>query len=313
MSLLLGALTIGVLLALLGLSVFISFRVFNFPDLTCEGSFTLGAAVAAILIIGGSSPLTATLAAVLTGTVAGTVTGITHTRFKINDLLAGILVMTALYSINLRVMGGSNLSLSNSHTFATAASGLGGSLADGAESLMVWGWKVPVHDLSILLAAILIVGLLVAVLLAFFGTHIGLAMRATGDNSQMIRALGVNDGSMKTLGLALSNAVAALSGALLAQYQGFADVQMGIGMIVTGLASVILGEALTGSRRLSHLVIGTILGSILFRLLVAVALRMGLEPNDLKLITAAFVLIALVSPALIVKLRRKPSSGAAHA
>jgi putative ABC transport system permease protein len=265
------------------------------------------------MLIGGSSPLTATLAAVLAGAVAGTVTGITHTRFKINDLLAGILVMTALYSINLRVMGGSNLSLSNAHTFATAANHLGGALAGGAESLMVWGWKVPVHDLSILLAAILIVGLLVAVLLAFFGTHLGLAMRATGDNSQMIRALGVNDGSMKTLGLALSNAVAALAGALLAQYQGFADVQMGIGMIVTGLASVILGEALTGSRRLSHLVIGTILGSVLFRLLVAVALRMGLEPNDLKLITAAFVLIALVSPALIVKLRRKPSSGAAHA
>jgi len=214
MSLLLGALTIGVLLALLGLSVFISFRVFNFPDLTCEGSFTLGAAVAAMLIIGGSSPLTATLAAVLAGAVAGSATGITHTRFKINDLLAGILVMTALYSINLRVMGGSNLSLSNSHTFATEASALGSSLAGGAEALLVFGWKVPVHDLSILLASIVIVALLVMALLAFFGTHIGLAMRATGDNSQMIRALGVNDGSMKTLGLALSNAVAALSGAI---------------------------------------------------------------------------------------------------
>ncbi len=312
MSLLLGALTIGVLLSLLGISVFISFRVFNFPDLTCEGSFTLGAAVAAMLIIGGSSPLTATLAAVLAGALAGTATGITHTRFKINDLLAGILVMTALYSINLRVMSGSNLSLSNSHTFPNAAAQLGLRLA-GAESLMLLGWKVPVHDLSILLASVVMVALLVLVLLAFFGTHIGLAMRATGDNSQMIRALGVNDGSMKTLGLALSNAVAALSGALLAQYQGFADVQMGIGMIVTGLASVILGEALTGSRRLAHLVIGTLLGSVLFRLLVAVALRMGLEPNDLKLITAAFVLIALVSPTVIGKLRTQRATGASHA
>jgi putative ABC transport system permease protein len=313
MSLLLGALTIGVLLSLLGISVFISFRVFNFPDLTCEGSFTLGAAVAAMLIIGGSSPLTATLAAVLAGALAGTVTGITHTRFKINDLLAGILVMTALYSINLRVMGGSNLSLSNSHTFPNAAAHLGLTLAGGADSVLLLGWKVPVHDLSILLASVLMVALLVLVLLAFFGTHIGLAMRATGDNSQMIRALGVNDGSMKTLGLALSNAVAALSGALLAQYQGFADVQMGIGMIVTGLASVILGEALTGSRRLSHLVIGTLLGSMLFRLLVAVALRMGLEPNDLKLITAAFVLIALVSPTVIGKLRGPRATGVGHA
>jgi putative ABC transport system permease protein len=148
MSLLLGALTIGVLLSLLGISVFISFRVFNFPDLTCEGSFTLGAAVAAIMLIGGSSPLTATLAAVLTGAVAGTVTGITHTRFKINDLLAGILVMTALYSINLRVMGGSNLSLSNAHTFATAANHLGGALAGGAHP-----FAAPSHGTSMAAAA----------------------------------------------------------------------------------------------------------------------------------------------------------------
>ena len=313
MSLLLGALTIGLLLSLLGLSVFISFRVFNFPDLTCEGSFTLGAAVAAVLILGGSNPLTATLAAVLAGGIAGAVTGIAHTRFKINDLLSGILVMTALYSVNLRVMGGSNLSLSNSPTFASEASQLGQILWEGAEFWPVFGWNVPVHDLSILLATVGMVGLVVALLLAFFGTHVGLAMRATGDNSQMIRALGVNDGTTKTLGLALSNAVAALSGALLAQNQGFADVQMGIGMLVTGLASVILGEALTGSRRLSHFIIGAILGSVLFRMLVAVALRMGLEPNDLKLITAAFVLLALVSPALIVKLRRQRAVGTSHA
>ena len=313
MSLVLSALTIGIILSLLALGVLISFRIFTFPDMTAEGTVTLGAAVSAALIVHGYNPAVATAIAVLAGAAAGAVTGILHTRFKINGLLSGILVMTALYSINLRVMGGSNLSLSNSHTFPNAAAQLGLTLAGGAESVLVLGWKVPVHDLSILLASVLMVALLVLVLLAFFGTHIGLAMRATGDNSQMIRALGVHDGSMKTLGLALSNAVAALSGALLAQYQGFADVQMGIGMIVTGLASVILGEALTGSRRLSHLVIGTLLGSMLFRLLVAVALRMGLEPNDLKLITAAFVLIALVSPTVIGKLRSSRATGASHA
>ncbi len=313
MSLLIGAVTIGVLLSLLGLGVFISFRVFQFPDLTCEGSFTLGAAVATVLIVRGSNPLAATLIAMLAGTVAGAITGVIHTRFKVNDLLAGILVMTALYSVNLRVMGGSNIPLSTSHTFASAASEFGLLLSSGAETLPWLGWKVPVHDLSIMLAAIAIAVITAVALFMFFNTHFGLAMQATGDNSQMIRALGVNDDIMKTLGLALSNAVAALSGAMVAQYQGFADVQMGIGMLVSGLASVILGEALTGTRRLSHLLAGTILGAVLFRELVAVALRMGLEPNDLKLMTAGFVLVALASPALIGKLRQRRASGAVHA
>ena len=313
MSLLIGAVTIGVLLSLLGLGVFISFRVFQFPDLTCEGSFTLGAAVATILIVRGSDPLAATLIAMLAGTVAGAITGVIHTRFKVNDLLAGILVMTALYSVNLRVMGGSNIPLSTSHTFASAASQFGLMLSSGAETLPWLGWKVPVHDLSIMLAAIAIAVITAVALFMFFNTHFGLAMQATGDNSQMIRALGVNDDIMKTLGLALSNAVAALSGAMVAQYQGFADVQMGIGMLVSGLASVILGEALTGTRRLSHLLAVTILGAVLFRELVAVALRMGLEPNDLKLMTAGFVLVALASPALIGKLRQRRASGAVHA
>ena len=313
MSLLLGSLTVGVILALMGLAVFISFRIFHFPDMSCEGSFTLGAAVAAILIVRGSSPLAATLAAIVAGALAGTLTGVIHTRFKVEALLAGILVMTALYSVDLRVMGSSNIPLASSPTFATGAAGLGAWAFAGAESVQVMGWRIPVHDLSILLAAVAIVSLLSGLLFAFFNTHMGMAMRATGDNSQMVRALGVSDGRMQIIGLAISGAIAALSGALLAQYQGFADVQMGIGMLVAGLASVILGEALVGSRRLSHLLVGAMLGAILFRLLVAVALRLGLDPNDLKLITAAFVLIALVSPALIGKLRKRFSSGAAHA
>lgn len=313
MSLLIGAVTIGILLSLLGLGVFISFRVFQFPDLTCEGSFTLGAAVATVLIIKGSNPLAATLIAMLAGAVAGAITGVIHTRFKVSDLLAGILVMTALYSVNLHVMGGSNVPLSAAHTFASAASEFGLMLTSGAETLSWLGWKVPVHDLSIMLAAIGIAVITAVALFMFFNTHLGLAMQATGDNSQMTRALGVNDDIMKTLGLALSNAVVALSGALLAQHQGFADVQMGIGMLVFGLASVILGETLTGTRRLSHLLVGTVLGAVLFRELLAVALRMGLGPNDLKLMTAGFVLVVLASPALLGKLRQRRAKGVAHA
>lgn len=313
MSLLLGSLTVGVILALMGLAVFISFRIFHFPDMSCEGSFTLGAAVAAILIMRGSSPLIATLAAIAAGALAGMLTGVIHTRFKVDALLAGILVMTALYSVNLHVMGSSNIPLSSSATFVTAAAQLGAWAFSGAESVQALGWRIPVFDLSILLCAAAIVAVMSGLLFAFFNTHLGMAMRATGDNSQMVRALGVSDGRMQIIGLAISGAIAALSGALVAQYQGFADVQMGIGILVVGLASVILGEALVGSRRLGHLLVGAMLGAILFRLLVAVALRLGLDPNDLKLITAAFVLVALVAPAMVSGLRKRLASGATHA
>lgn len=313
MSLLLGAFTIGLILSLLGLGVYISFRIFKFPDMSCEGSFTLGAAVTAVLITQGQNPLVATLAGMAAGALAGCVTGVIHTRFKINDLLAGILVMTALYSINLRVMGTSNLPLTNSPTFTTALDSLGRTLFSGAEKVNLLGRSVAVHDLSVLAGVLVIAVVLTGLLHAFFNTHLGMAMRATGDNSQMIRALGVSDAGMQTMGLAVSNAIAALAGSLLAQFQGFADVGMGIGMLVSGLAAVILGEALVGSKKLAHLLIGTVLGAILFRLLVAVALRIGLDPNDLKLITAVFVLIALVSPALYARLRTRRGAGAAHA
>jgi putative ABC transport system permease protein len=313
MSLLIGALTIGLILSLLGVAVYISFKIFSFPDMSCEGSFTLGAAVCAVLLIAGWGALPATLAGMCAGAFAGMLTGLIHTRLNINALLAGILVMTALYSVNLRIMGSSNLPLTSVHTFADAASDLGKTFFGDAERITIFGRTALVHDVCVLLAIAAIVLAVTAILLAFFATHAGLAMRATGDNSQMIRALGVSDGTMQTIGLALSNALAALAGSLMAQFQGFCDVQMGIGMLVAGLAAVILGEALVGGRKLSHFIIGTLLGALLFRLLVAVALRVGLEPNDLKLITALFVLLALVSPMLLKRLRTHRAPGAAHA
>jgi putative ABC transport system permease protein len=303
MTLLIGAFTIGLILSLLALGVFISFRIFQFPDITADGSITLGAAVVSILLVKGWNPLPATAVAFGAGMLAGATTGVLHTRFKINSLLAGILVMTALYSINLHVMGKSNIPLLSQTSLATVAEKLGARLSGRAASVNLGGWDVAVGDVSVLLAAFLLSAVVGALLYLFFRTNLGTAMRATGDNDQMMRALAVDVGNMIVLGLALSNGLIALSGALLAQYQGFADVQMGIGMVVWGLASVIIGEALTGTRSLGLTIVGAVMGSVLFRLLVAIALRWGVNPNDLKLITAVFVFAALILPGLTGKLR----------
>ena len=307
MTLLLGALTIGLILSLLALGVMISFRIFKMPDITTDGSITLGASIAAILLVKGVDPWAATAAGALGGMLAGAITGILHTKFKINALLAGILVMTALYSVNLHVMGRSNIPLMQARTLTSHAEEFGGKLI-GAKSLNVYGWPVTASDAALLVFALMAAAVMGGILYMFFRTQIGTAMRATGDNPQMIRALGGNVEGYVIMGLALSNGLVALSGALLAQYQGFADAQMGIGMIVWGLASVIIGEALTGGRSLGLTIIGAIMGSILFRLLVAIALRWGLNPNDLKLITALFVFAALVLPGLINKIKRKSTN-----
>ncbi len=307
MALLIGALTIGLILSLLALGVFISFRIFDFPDITADGSITFGAAVAAVMLVKGLSPLIATAAGFCSGLLAGAVTGILATKFKIQGLLAGILVMTALYSVNLHVMGKSNVPLLSETTVTTFAEHAGSMVFQTAGDIHIAGWDVSVRDASTLAlaaAVVLIVGL---TLYLFFRTDLGTAMRATGDNKQMIRALGVNVEAVTILGLALSNGLIALAGALLAQYQGFADVQMGIGMVVWGLASVIIGEALVGTGSLGLTLTGAVMGSVLFRLLVAIALRWGLDPNDLKLITALFVFAALVLPSLVKKLERKPA------
>ena len=305
MSLLIGALTIGFILSLLALGVFISFRIFSFPDITADGSSTLGAAVAAAMIVKGVNPVVATAAGFLAGFAAGAVTGTLATKFKINGLLSGILVMTGLYSVNLHIMGRSNVPLLGEKTLATYAQGIGTWVLGGRASLNVVGWEVSSLDASVLVLTFVAIALTGVLLYAFFQTHLGTAMRATGDNSQMIRALGVNDGNMIVLGLAVSNGLIALSGAFLAQYQGFADVQMGIGMVVWGLASVIIGEALVGTRQLGFIICGAVMGSVLFRLLVAIALRLGLNPNDLKLITALFVFLALILPSLMRKFRSR--------
>jgi len=301
-SLLIGSLLIGFILSLLALGVYVSFRIFSFPDITAEGSITLGAAVASILMVGGWTPLFATLAGAAAGVIAGALTGVLAMRFRVNGLLSGILTMTALYSINLRIMGRSNLPLLNENTLATQADRLGLRLLGGPHA-MVLGWEVGARDIALLLMVPVLVAFVAVVLFFFFRTNLGTAMRATGDNPQMIRALGADDVTMVILGLALSNGLIGLSGALLAQYQGFADVQMGIGMVVWGLASVIIGEALVGTVSIGYAITGSIMGSLLFRLLVAVALRWGLNPNDLKLVTAVFVFAALVLPKLGAKLK----------
>lgn len=302
MTLLVSAWTIGLILSLLALGVYISYRVFAFPDITADGSITFGAAVAASMITHGTHPLAASGMAFLAGCVAGICTGVLHTRFKINQLLSGILVMTALYSVNLHVMGQSNLPLLNAKTLTTYAEMLGRRISGGDTSNLL-GWTVSSRDLGSLILAAAIVLLIALVAFVFFRTNLGSAMRASGDNAQMIRAMGVSVENMIVLGLAISNGLIAFSGALLAQYQGFADVQMGIGMVVWGLASVIIGRALVGSDSLGNALTGTILGSVLFRLIIALALRWGLNPNDLKLVTALFVFGALVLPQLLPRMK----------
>ncbi|GIP52434.1 ABC transporter permease [Paenibacillus vini] len=267
----LGALESGLLYALMALGVYITFRILDFPDLTVDGSFTTGGAIAAVMISGGSSPWIATLAAVLGGLVAGAVTGLLHTKGKINGLLSGILMMIALYSINMRIMGKPNISLLGENTVFNSIAPL------------------------ILMPIIVVI---VKVLLdLFLRTDLGLALRATGDNQRMIRSFGTHTDNTIILGLSISNGLVALSGALIAQQSGFADISSGIGMIVIGLASVIIGEAIFGARTVFFATLAAVLGSIVYRVVVALALRIDwLEPTDLKLITAVIVVIALVVP-----------------
>lgn len=307
MSLLIGATTIGLILALLALGIFISFRIFSFADLTAEGSITLGAAIAASLIVNGTNPVVATVIAFMGGFLAGTLTGIIHTKFNINGLLSGILVMTALYSINLHVMGRSNVPMMSETTIITYFESFEKTITPNTDKIQILGATLAEKDVYVMLFLFLIVVVIGLILYLFLKSHLGTAMRATGNNPQMIRALGVNTQTMIILGLAISNGLIALSGAMLAQFQGFADVQMGIGMLVWGLASVIIGEALISDKSLGFLITGAVMGSVIFRLLVAVALRWGMNPNDLKLITAVFVFIALVLPGFMKKFNKQKS------
>ena len=270
MDLIIGACGLGLAYAALALGVFITFRIFRFPDITVDGSFSLGAALCAVLAAAGAPPLVAMVAAVAGGLLAGAVTGLVHTRLGAGALLSGILVMTALYSVNLRVMGRPNMAMPR---------------ASGAGALCE-----PALLLTHLLVALALWGLLALL----FRTDLGLALRASGSNPTMLAALGGRVEWMKVAGVALANGLCALSGSLVARHQGFADVNMGFGMIVLGLASVFLGEALAGRRRLPLTLAGVVLGAVIFRLLISLALTSGAAPRDLKLLTALFVLGALI-------------------
>jgi len=281
----------GLIYGLMALGVYISFRVLAFPDLSVDGTFPLGAAVAAALIIGGWDPFLASLVALGAGAAAGAFTGILATKFRIQGLLAGVLTMIMLYSLNLRIMGRPNLPLLGRPSALTAT-------VQALHLTPPWG--------LVLVAAILAFGFKILLDL-FFHTELGTAMRATGDNPDMVRAFGVNPETMVILGLALSNGLVALSGALVAQYSGFADVGMGVGTIVAGLASVIIGEMLFRPRTVIWATAATLIGSCLYRGAILVALRyggaLGFTASDLKLLTALVVLGALMAPAIRARLK----------
>ncbi len=281
---LLGALEIGLIFALVALGVLISFRILRFPDLTVDGSFPLGGAVAATLISNGSDPFTASIGATLAGAFAGLITGWLNVRLRIMDLLASILMMIALYSVNLRVMGKPNVPLINNDTVFTVLQ---------PESLADYVFR-PLLLIVVVIAAKLALDW-------FFATETGLAMRSTGSNPRMARSQGVNTGWMILAGMALSNALVGLAGALFAQTQGGADISMGIGTIVIGLAAVIVGESILPSRRMFYATLAVILGAIVYRFFIALALNsdfIGLKAQDLNLVTAVLVTIALVIPML---------------
>ena len=313
MNLVIGAFTIGLILSLLSLGMLISFKIIRFTDITVDGSITLGAAVTAVLISSGMSPFLATLIAVGAGMLAGSITGILYTKFKIQEILSGILMMIALYSINLRIMGKSNVPLLDTKAVTDPIRNLLVRWTGNDTKIPIAGWQVSIIDMAVFIGSVVIVVIIGWLLYRFLLTQFGTSLRATGNNVQMVRAQGINNNRMIVFGLAISNGLVALSGSLLAQYQGFADVQMGIGMMVWGLASIIIGEALVGKTGIGLTIIGAVLGTILFRLLIAIALRWGLNPNDLKLVTAIFVFAALVAPRLLKNIKRSPKKSVSNA
>ncbi len=279
-----GAASQGIIWGIMTLGVYITFKVLDFPDLSIDGSFALGGAVSAILISNGMNPFTTLIFSFLAGSLAGLATGILNTKLQIPGILAGILTMIALYSINIRVMGGRpNIPLLGMATSLT--------IIQNIFSLS----KV----LSDLLVGFIFSLFIVLIMYWFFGTEMGCAIRATGNNEKMIRALGVDTNIMKIIGLMISNALVSLSGALVTQSQGYADVGMGTGTIVVGLASVIIGEVIFGDRfSFLYKLSSVVMGSIIYRIIIAIVLQLGLKATDLKLLTAIIVAIALSVPVL---------------
>ena len=278
-QILLGAISLGLLWSVMTIGVYITYRILDIADLSVEGSLPLGAAVACSLIVKGLNPYLASGCALLAGCLAGLCTGLLHTKLRIPALLSGILTMIALYSINLRVMGAPNVSILRMNTVFRPLTRAG--MSSSAAIILVGG-----------VCALLTI----SVLYWFFGTELGSAIRATGNNQRMVRAQGINTDTMKILGLVISNGLVSLSGALIAQSQNFADVQMGTGSIVIGLASLIIGEVLFGGRGFYRRLVAVILGAVVYRLIIALVLELGMNPNDLKLFTAITVALALWLP-----------------
>lgn len=279
LNIVLGAVSLGLLWSIMTLGVFLTYRILDYADLTVEGSITMGAAIAARLIYDGVDPVLATAAAIAGGMAAGWVTGVLHTKLKIPGLLSGILSMIALYSLNIRIMGKANITLLKSDTVFTGISALG----------ITGQWAVMLVGAGLTAAVIFF-------LYWFFGTELGCAIRATGDNEKMARAQGINTDTMKLLGLMLSNGLVAFSGALIAQNQRYADITMGQGAIVIGLASVIIGEVLFDRGGFLRRFFSMALGAVIYRIIIAFVIELGMQPTDLRLFTAITVAAALSIP-----------------
>lgn len=290
MSLLLSSISQGILWAILAIGVYLTFRILGLADLTVEGSFPLGAAVSAALIVNGISPILSLVLATLAGAVAGMITGLLHNKLEIPALIAGIVTMTGLYSINLRIMGQANLSLIGQETVISQVQNLG----------------VPA-TYAVIVVGLIAIALVIGLLHLFFKTEIGLAVLSTGSNLSMSEANGIPTHAMKTLGFMIGNGLIALAGGLLAQNNGYADVNMGIGAIVIGLASIIIGESIFKNLTLTKRMMLIVVGSIIYRVLLLLVLRLNFNPQDLNLFSAIILAIALGSPLLSNKLKFKNS------
>ena len=320
-----GSVEQGIIYAIMALGVYLSFRVLDFPDLTVDGSFVTGAGVAATMIIFGYHPVAATAVAIVIGFIAGCVTGLLHTKGKINALLSGILMMIALYSINLRIMGLTtensigrpNIPLLKAETIFSKFHAFWSPLGiDASINNFLGKFGVPYLPATwgTLFIMVIVVFLIKLIVDWFLKTEVGLAIRATGDNKKMIRSLSANTDTLVIIGLGFSNALVAFSGALIAQYSKFADIGMGIGMIIIGLASVIIGEAIFGTKTIVRTTFAVIAGAIIYRVILGLALRVPfLDTGDMKLITAVIVICALILPQYFEKNREKRRKAKRHA
>ncbi len=288
--------TLGVIWGIMGLGLYLTYRVLNYADLTVDGSLTLGGAISAVYVAAGVQPIVAILLATFGGMIAGLVTGVLHTKLRIPDLLAGILTQFALYTVNLRIMGKANFGLLNQTTIFSQLRELG----------------IPSKWVGLIVGLVFVVALIILVY-CFFGTEIGCALRATGNNPDMVKAMGGNTEVYIMLGLIVGNGLVAMSGGMLAQYQGYADINMGVGTIVVGLASIMIGEVLFSKRTYFHRLAGVIIGSVVYRIIIAIVLRISMNSNfivkitadDMKLITAVIVIIALVAPNMKTRILSK--------